>query len=119
MSSILVADDDAMFRSIMKRHLHQMDFDVIENESGKGVTAQIQRLHPVACLIDIIMEEQEGIETIREIAKLENRPKVVAVSSNALYLELAANLGADAILLKPISPDRLRATLSRLGIDLD
>lgn len=119
MKAILVADDDPLFRAIMKRHLDQMGFEVIENASGKGVIAQIRRHHPVACLIDLVMDEKEGIETIGEIAELTSRPKVVAVSSNATYLDLATDLGADASLLKPIAPDRLRSTLDQLGIASD
>lgn len=116
MSFILVADDDAMFRTIMKRHLDQMGFEVIENESGKGVIAQIQQHKPLACLIDMVMDEQEGIETLLEIAKLAGRPKVIAVSSNPHYLSYASDLGADTVLLKPISPETLRSTLNRLGV---
>lgn len=119
MSYILVADDDAMFRTIMKRHLNQMGFEVIENESGKGVTAQIEQHKPLACLIDLVMDEQEGIETLSQIAQLADRPKVIAVSSNAQYLSYASDFGADTTLLKPISPERLRATLSQLGIARD
>lgn len=116
MSLILIADDDAMFRAIMTRLLNQMGFDVIEKASGKGVKTAIEQQRPVACLIDLIMDEQEGIETILEIQQLADPPKVIAVSSNAQYLECTPSLGADAILLKPVLPDRLKAALSDLGV---
>lgn len=119
MKTIIVADDDAMFRMIMQRHLGTMGFAIIENESGKQVAEQIRQYQPVACLIDIIMEEKEGIETITEIAELPHRPKVIAVSSNAFYLDLASECGADAALQKPIALETLKATLGRLGIKPD
>jgi CheY-like chemotaxis protein len=119
MSFILVADDDLIFRTIMKHHLNQMGFEVIENESGIGVVAQIGQHHPVACLIDLVMDGKEGIETIGEILELAHRPKVVAVSSNVTYLEFATVLGADASLLKPFLPDKLKSTLNQLGIAPD
>ncbi len=116
MSTIIVADDDALFRAIMKRHLDQMGFLVIEEDSGKNVLALIRQHRPVACLIDLVMDEKEGIETILEIGKLPEKPLVIAVSSNAMYLDLAEAVGADATLCKPVAPATLQDTLSRLGI---
>lgn len=119
MKTIIVADDDAMFRMIMQRHLGALGFRVIEETSGKDVVAQIGQYQPVACLIDLIMEEKEGIETITEVAQLPRRPKVIAVSSNAFYLGMAVDLGADATLQKPIALETLKATLDRLAIRPD
>jgi hypothetical protein len=42
--------------------LGEMGFAVIENESVKPVAAQIRRDQPVAYLIDIIIEEKDGVE---------------------------------------------------------
>ncbi len=116
MTYILVADDDAIFRAIMKRYLNQLGFEVIEEESGTRVAKQILNYQPVACLIDIFMDEKEGIETIREIAKMAIKPKIIAVSSNEVYLDAVLGLGADATLKKPVTPEALRGKLSQLGI---
>lgn len=114
MKKVLVVDDDRIFRTTMKRFLNQLDFEVIENDSGFGVIKQIQQDHPVVCLIDIIMDRQEGLQTILEIVLLGDRPKIIAVSANPKYLDWAMELGADAVLLKPISPDILANTLKNL-----
>lgn len=116
MRSIIVVDDDEIFRAIMKRHLTRMGFDVIEEASGTHVLAQIRQHHPAACLIDLMMDGKEGIETITEIGDLTDKPSVIAVSSNPAYLELVQGLGADATLTKPVSPDVLQATLEKLGV---
>lgn len=116
MKTIIVADDDSMFRAIIIRQLSQLGFSVVEKVSGKGVAREIEEIHPVACLIDIIMDEKEGIETIMEIAKLPERPKIVAISSNSLYLEMEVDLGANASLKKPVFKQRLQAMLSELQI---
>lgn len=118
MNMILVVDDDTMFRSIMRRHLQNMGFEVIENDSGLNVAKQILHYRPEVCLIDIVMDEKEGLETIREIQSLPYRPKIIAVSSNGMYLDFATELGADDALLKPISSDSLRAALIRIGISI-
>ncbi len=114
MKKILVVDDDRLFRATMKRHLEQLGYEVVENDSGLGVDEQIQQDQPVACLIDIVMDKKEGIETIMEISKLPNRPKIISVSSNILYLDLAMSIGSDAQLLKPIAPESLTYALRNL-----
>ena len=116
MKTIIVADDDSMFRAIITRQLSQPGFSVVEKVSGKAVVREIEEIHPVACLIDMVMDEKEGIETIMEIAKLPERPKIVAVSSNQLYLEMAVDLGADPSLKKTVSQQHLQAILSELQI---
>lgn len=116
MSAILVVDDDQMFRTVMKHHLQGMGFSVLENDSGVGVMEQIARHKPAACLIDIFMDKKEGMETIREITELPDRPKVIAVSSDAMYLTIAKEFGIDAALQKPIALDTLRNTFDGLGI---
>ncbi|MDD2759723.1 MAG: response regulator [Methylomonas sp.] len=116
MTYILVADDDTIFRTIIKRHLEQLGFEVIEEESGKRVARQIFSYRPAACVIDIFMEEKEGIETIHEITKMADKPKIIAVSSNAMYLNAVLGLGADAVLKKPITLETLKLKLNQLGI---
>lgn len=114
--TIIVADDDAMFRAIVKRNLERMGFATIEDETGEHVLEQIRRCRPAACLIDIFMAEREGMETIAAIAELPDRPPVIAVSSNAFYLDVAQSLGADAALRKPVTPEALAAALASLAI---
>lgn len=114
--TIVLADDDAMFRAVMRRALNALGFGVVEHVSGRGVVEQVTEIAPAACIVDICMDDKEGIETITDIVALAGRPKIVAVSSNALYLELVAGLGADACLVKPVAPARLEQTLRDLGV---
>lgn len=116
--TIILADDDAMFRHIMRRHLNSFGFKVVEHESGKHVVSQIYDLEPVACIIDIVMAEKEGMETISEIENLPRRPKIIAVSSDSFYLNLAFHLGADTTLRKPITKDQLASALVELDISM-
>lgn len=114
--TIILADDDSLFRAMMRKCLQALGFEVVENASGKNVLEQIRQLSPAACIIDLVMDEKEGIETIFEISALSHPPKVIAVSSNAQYLDAASALGADGILQKPVSPDALRQKLQEVGV---
>lgn len=117
MNRILVVDDDEMFVRITARHLRAMGFEVIENTTGRGVQRAIDEYQPVACLIDIVMEEKDGLETMTELVMARTTSKIVAVSSNSTYLEWALGLGVDAALLKPIQPAELKSALGSLGVE--
>lgn len=116
MKRILVVDDDAMFVRLMSHHLKAMGFEVIENTSGRDVQRDIAQHDPDACLIDIVMEEKDGLETMTELVMARARAKIIAVSSNATYLNWALGIGVDTALLKPVQPAELRVALTSLGV---
>ena len=116
MRTVLVVDDASMFRTIMKRHLNQLGFEVLELESGKDVVKWVNSHEIEAILLDIIMDEQEGLETITQLMALPKRPKIIATSSNETYLRFAIDLGAEASLTKPVSFDSLKDVLHKLAM---
>lgn len=117
MKSILVVDDDAIFRAIMKRYLNQQGFNVLELDSGEDVIQLISTHEIEAIILDIIMDKHEGMETIIELTKLPKRPKIIAVSSNTLYLGYAIDFGVEAALTKPVSKDDLLGVLHQLAVN--
>ncbi|PLY04224.1 MAG: hypothetical protein C0622_03185 [Desulfuromonas sp.] len=112
--TLLVADDDLIFRALMRKHLEEPGFRGVELESGEGLAAEIARHRPVGCLLDIIMDE--GYESIIDAVARGERPKPIAVSSNALCLDIGEDMGVDAILEKPVTPVKLAAVLVKLGL---
>ncbi|WP_227816049.1 response regulator [Nitrogeniibacter aestuarii] len=116
MKTILVVDDDETFVAVLSNQLRALGFGVIENTSGTDVLRQIDVHGPVACFIDVVMEAKDGLETMTEIVMRDTRPKLIAVSSNTMYLEWAEGLGVDAVLGKPVFPQQLRELLTRLDI---
>lgn len=116
MNTVLVVDDDEIFVAVLANQLRGQGFAVVENTTGRNVLEQIETHAPVACFIDVVMEAKDGLETMTEIVVSAGRPKLIAVSSNAMYLEWAEGLGVDASLAKPIMPKRLIDVLERLDI---
>jgi CheY-like chemotaxis protein len=102
--SILVVDDDSMFRAIIRRHLDKLGFHVIQTHA------------PAACIIDMVIDDREGIATIQDILTLQDRPKIIASSSNPHHLRHAEALAIDGTLLKPVSPAQLRSALTSLHL---
>lgn len=114
MNTIIVVDDDSTIRSILHYHLLTLGYDVIEHDSGIGVDTLIQQHHPIACMIDIVMHDKNGADVIREIAAWPSRPKLIAISADTSFLELADMFGSDAVLSKPVRAGCIKQTLDRI-----
>ena len=103
---ILVIDDDEQMRVLLRQVMEWSGFTVDDAENGrKGM--QIQRRQPVDLVItDLIMPEQEGLETISLLKKEFPAVKIVAISGGGrigpeAYLPAARELGADLVFSKP------------------
>jgi two-component system chemotaxis response regulator CheY len=112
MKKILVIDDDPLVRHTIMRILKHQGYEVLVAEDGaRGI--KIFRAHqPELVITDIIMPEQEGLETIRQITSEYPACKVIAISGggrigNFDFLDIAGKLGASIILQKPFDPAEL------------
>jgi CheY-like chemotaxis protein len=116
---ILLIDDDELVRYSLSKLLRGKGHGVATAANGARGAALIRTEHPEVVITDIVMPEQEGIETI--IAARHDHPeiKIIAISGglrqgNLDILSMAALLGADAILAKPFEPQQLLALLNEL-----
>ena len=117
--TILLVDDDEAVRSVMRRALQRMNYHVLETEDGRGVLRILRSSYVDAIILDLIMPTQEGIETLIEIQREGFRVPVVVVSGGGhvlpgTYLQVAHNLGASAMLSKPVDLILLEGTLRKL-----
>lgn len=104
---ILVIDDEKTIRDLLRIWLEREGYTVFEADNGrKGVAAH--RRSPVDLVIcDLIMPEQEGIETIGYFTKEFPEVGVIAISGGGhigahAYLAVAQQLGAWKIFPKPL-----------------
>ena len=119
---ILVADDDEGVRRLFCKVLEAQGYPVSAAADGRQVTALIadQQEDFRLVIIDLVMPEREGIETIRSLRK--NRPDVKILAMSGAFkgrmldsmLTCASMLGADATLPKPVRPEDLLATVRTL-----
>jgi DNA-binding response OmpR family regulator len=106
MIRILVVDDDFQMREMLGVILERKGYDVKTASDGKSAL-QLQSIKPFDIVItDIIMPEKEGLETISELRRGHPRVKIIAISGGGRYkpegyLELAKQIGADRVLVKP------------------
>jgi CheY-like chemotaxis protein len=117
MKKILVIEDNPIVRSTVGRILEAGGYQVISAGDGIQGVAAFRKEQPDLVVTDIIMPEQEGIETIRQI--LADRPgtKIIAISGggrigNTDFLQIARKVGASEVLPKPFDPDDLLQLVS-------
>jgi two-component system, chemotaxis family, chemotaxis protein CheY len=121
-AKILLIDDNDEMRRTLRRVLEQGEHEVLEASNGR-IGVQLFREHaPALVITDILMPEQEGIETILEIRRIAPSTRIVAISgSQALgridFLDAAQQLGADLTLRKPIRATELLKAVAGLLAD--
>jgi DNA-binding response OmpR family regulator len=106
----MIIDDDPVLRLVAGEALRQAGFSVREAEDG-AVALRELRDHPVdLAIVDMLMPNKEGIETIRELKAMWPKARVIAISGGGrgldtgYLLSMARSLGADAVFEKPIRP---------------
>lgn len=115
---ILVIDDEPALRATVRRMLEAAGHSVIEAENGRAGLRLFHAEAMDAVITDIIMPEQEGVETIRQIRALHPTTRIIAMSGgsrtgNLDYLKMAKTLGADATLAKPFRQQDLLALVDQ------
>lgn len=118
---ILVADDSAFIRNIVKRALESnMEglglTDLTLCESGVTALEHIKS-HEVDWLVtDLLMPEMTGQELIKNINGLEKNIKIVVVSADVQQgtQDELKNLGVERYINKPLSPDKIDLLLKML-----
>jgi DNA-binding response OmpR family regulator len=119
MVKILVIDDDAAMREMVRRALADAHHEVIEAADGIEGINSFRAEAPAIVITDIVMPEQEGIQTIREMRAIRSDCVIIAMSGagpGELYLNIAKMSGADAVLAKPFRPAELVALVDKLAI---
>jgi len=114
--TILVIDDNPSVRECLQIVLESHGFQVVLANNGRQGVAAFRDAAPDVVLTDILMPEQDGIETIRAIRGEFPDAKIIAMSGKSAvgetdYLTIARKLGADATLLKPFEGKDLEGAL--------
>jgi DNA-binding NtrC family response regulator len=123
MAKILVIDDDDIVRTTIGRILRRSGYEVVFAADGRRGVQQFRNEGPDLIITDIIMPDQEGLETILEIRRIRPDAKIIAISGggrlgNADFLTMAEKFGAREIIAKPFDPSQLTESVSRcLGAD--
>jgi len=112
MQNVLLIDDDAFTRGVVRRMLENLECTVTEAEDGRIASTKLDADDFDLVVTDIFMPNQDGIETIRKIRRSHNDVCILAISSDEYsyrinYLKMAERIGANFALKKPIQVEQL------------
>lgn len=113
-AKILVVDDDPAVREVVRTMLESADYDVAVAANGKEALAALKVSKYDVIITDLVMPEQEGIETIKVVRREYPEAKVIAMSGafGGDYLRIAGYLGAHGTLAKPLSLSSVLTTVA-------
>lgn len=121
MAHILLIDDDDNFRTMLRITLQRMGHEVIEANDGKqGIRLHQQNVVDLV-MVDLIMPEKEGMETIGEMRAHSPDAKIIAMSGGGRMhardiLSMAKAVGANQALAKPFSNEDMLVAFQSLGV---
>ncbi len=113
---VLIAEDDASVRHLLKKNLLRAGYDVLEATDGRAALECLLSVDgPRLVLLDWLMPELDGLSVCREIRSCTEHPYVyiIFLISKGSKVDVAAGLaaGADDYLIKPCNPQELKARL--------
>jgi len=110
---VLVVDDEAKIRSFLRLVLEPAGYDVIEAPDGKQAFQKALVSKADLVIMDLVMPEQEGIETILALRRELPSIGIIAISGafDGQFLTVARAVGADATLDKPVGAETLLTTV--------
>ena len=122
-TTILLVEDNAVNRLVMKEMLRPIGVTVIEAHDGADAVELADFYRPAVILMDLSMPVMDGFEATRRIraAEAKSAPdrvaaKIVAMTAHAMQSDRVRCLeaGMDDFISKPVEPDQLLAMLRRL-----
>lgn len=113
---ILVVDDEVAIRRFFERTLAQAGYSVRTAADGREALAALEAGLPQLVITDLVMPDQEGLETIRTMRGKYPGLRILAVSGafGGTQLRVAQLLGADAVLGKPVHALQLLEKVAEL-----
>lgn len=112
MKRILIIDDDQAILRMLEDYFSGEGFIIDTAENGRKGVKQYTAKGADLVIMDVLMPEQDGIETIRMLKKIDPEVKVIAISGGGKieadsYLKMIRHFGAVSTLKKPVSPSLL------------
>lgn len=114
---ILAVDDNAIVLTRISNIL-QNDYDVITVNSGIRALKYLEMEKPDLILLDIQMEQKNGIETLQEIRRMDDMADIPVIMLTDVedkdFVLSSARLGICDYILKPFSTDNLLKRIRRV-----
>ena len=109
-ATILLAEDDADIRGVLRLYLESEGYRVLETENGAQALEAARAHAPDLALVDVMMPEMNGYELTRALRGFTDIPVLIlSAKSQDNDKILGLNLGADDYIAKPFNPMEVTA----------
>lgn len=113
MVKVLIVDDEKDFCDYLKELLFREGYEAICAYSGPEALEKIKHEHPQLILLDILMPEMDGIQTLKEIKGIDKQAIVVVITAvrEKFAQERMLHLGAVSYMFKPLDVDLFKRNI--------
>ena len=116
MARVMVVDDSLTSRILMKALAENAGHEVVAMcDNGWDALEKIAALGPDIVFLDMLMPHMDGLEVLKRLAHVANRPKVIMLSSVSTRDKIltARDAGADMYVIKPFTADKVHDAVAR------
>ena len=118
MKTMLIVDDVAVSRTVIKAFLSELDVKIIgEADGGKDAVEKYKKFMPDIVTMDIAMNDGDGLGALKEIMEYNPKATVILVSSlggQKFHINEATELGAKKVFAKPLQKDLFITEIKKL-----
>lgn len=120
MARIIVIDDEADLRVLLRQMLEAHGHQVDEAENGTEALSVLEQRPYDVVIADVLMPEQDGVAVMKRVPELQPRAKVLAISGGGptvpadWSLKMMKLFGVNAALQKPFDEDALIGAVDEL-----
>lgn len=112
---ILIVDDEAGIRDVIKEYCLFENYTVLESENGVEALDIVRKESVDIIVLDIMMPKMDGYTTLKKIRKISSVPVIMLSARSEEYNKLLSfELGVDDYVTKPFSPKELIARIKAI-----
>jgi CheY-like chemotaxis protein len=110
---ILVVDDSAMSRRMLRRIVESAGYEVVEAAEGAAGLEQYFLEKPDLVFLDLTMKDMYGLDVLAKLRELDADSRVIIASADIQdsTREMVTAAGANAFINKPLSPEKVLQAL--------
>ncbi|WP_252231550.1 response regulator [Clostridium sp. ZBS15] len=117
MAKVLIVDDAAFMRMMIKDILEKNDFEIVGEASNGAVAVEMYKKDkPDVVTMDITMPDVDGIEAVKQIKEFDPSAKIImcsAMGQQSMVME-AIRAGAKDFIVKPFQADRVLEAIKKV-----
>jgi two-component system cell cycle response regulator len=107
MTTVLLVDDEASIRSLLRRTLEQAGYRTMEAGGGREALRMAGEARPDLVLLDVALPDMSGLEVCRRLAQAAPTARTPVLLLTGLAKPEHSSCGARGIVTKPFAPDAL------------